>query len=85
MFIPEFEIPLYDGYDLISIEVTKPTQYIILHTKLELILFNGLTDKNGNDISVACAGEFPTFDYLICIFFLHIKYFLSYNFLYFFN
>jgi hypothetical protein len=65
IFVTEFGIPLYDGYDSISIEVTKPTQYIILHTKLELLVFNGLTDKNGNNISISCAGEFPTFDYLI--------------------
>ncbi len=67
LYVPEFGIPLYDGFDMISIEVTKPTQYIILHTKLELLIFNGLTDKNGNNISIACVGEFPTFDYLISI------------------
>ncbi len=58
---------IYDGVVDIRINVTSPTDTIILNivSTDEIPKFRNLTDSNGNEVAVKCAGEFDYYEYLI--------------------
>ena len=58
---------IYDGLVDIKINVTSPTNTIILNivSTDEIPKFRNLTDSNGNEVTVKCVGEFDYYEYLI--------------------
>ena len=46
-------------------KLTKPTNYILLHSKVQILLLSQLLDKNGNELNITCVGEVEDDDYLV--------------------
>lgn len=57
---------IYNGAVGISVNVTVPTNYIILHVEVTGIpIFINLTDSSGNLVEIDCNGEFTFYNYYI--------------------
>jgi hypothetical protein len=65
VFIPEWGVPIYDGFLDIQLNVLKATDLIMVHAKIEIPFLNDLLDKDGNRIKIKCIGEYPQNDYFI--------------------
>ena len=65
LYVPQWIAPIYDALIVIDLKVTQPTNYIILHNKIDLVLLDELRDAMGNLVNVVCVGEQMLQDYLI--------------------
>lgn len=62
---PIFEITMYNGEVTIEIRVRQPTQYIMLHSKFLATYLPSVKDAAGNELNIACTGDFLPNDYHI--------------------
>ena len=64
LFVPQWIAPIYDAYIEIDIKLTQPTNYIMLHSRIDQVILDALKDSNGNIVNVVCIGEIMLEDYL---------------------
>ena len=65
LFVPEWIVPIFDGFIEITIKLTQPTNYLLLHSRVDILIFNQLLDAKGQEINVECLGEVVGDDYLV--------------------
>lgn len=65
LFVPTWDMEIYDGFIEIEMEITKATNYFLLHSKADIPIVWDFKDKDGNTLPLTCVGEFFYNDYYI--------------------
>lgn len=62
---PIFATTFYNGESTIRIRVRQQTQYILMHSKFLSDYLPTVKDAAGNELNIACTGDFLPHDYFI--------------------